>query len=128
VKLMVPLTVEPTGALAGRATVVLTSACVAVMVAVAMLLLGVGSGVVLVTLAVLVIRPEALLASCTVSVTVAVVLAAKLAVVAVICAVLVFSVNPPDWLALSSVTPAGSTSVRVTFCAVLGPALKTTML
>jgi hypothetical protein len=124
----VPVTVVPGTALAGKARVTLMSTSgLAVMVAVLMLLLGVGSGVVLVTLAVLVIRPEALLANCTTSVTVAVALAAKLATLAVTWPVLVFKLSPPDWLALSKVTPAGKTSLTVTFCATLGPALLTTM-
>ena len=87
---------------------------------------GVGSGVVLVTWATLAIAPEAVLAACTVKVMVANVLEARLATVPVTALVLVLKLRPLA-LALTRLTPAGSASVTVTFCAALGPALKTTM-
>ena len=70
--------------------------------------------------------PEAVLAACTVKVMVANVLDAKLAAVAVTALVLVLRLRPLA-LALTKLMPAGSASVTVTFCAALGPALKTTM-
>ncbi len=106
--------------------VICKSATVIVTVVVLMLLVGVGSGVVLVTWATLAIAPEAVVAACTVKVIVAVVLAAKLALVPVTAPVLVDRLKPLA-LALTRLMPAGKASVTVTFCAALGPALKTTM-
>jgi hypothetical protein len=106
--------------------VICRSATVMVTVVVERLLVGVGSGVVLVTWATLAMAPEAVVAACTVKVMVAKPLAAKLAVVPVTAPVLVLKLKPVA-VALISVMPAGRASVTVMVLAVLGPALKTTM-
>ena len=106
--------------------VICRSASVTVTVVVEMLLDGVASGVVLVTWATLAMEPLAVEAACTVKVMVAKLLALKLVTVPVTALELVASVKPVA-VALSKLMPAGRASVTVTFCAALGPPLKTTM-
>ena len=127
----VAVTMTPAVALAGKATVVLTSASGAIVaVTVEMLLVAVGSGVVLVTLAKLVTATLWLVALDRLTITVMVAWPTPmLAAVAVKPKVLVTSVKLPAafTLALTKLTPAGSTSVTVTLAAALGPALPTTI-
>jgi hypothetical protein len=92
------------------------------------LLVGVGSGVVLVTLAVFVYPSVALVALLMLTTTVndAVAPLARLATVPVTALPLLLT-NSPLPFTLSTFSPAGTTSVTVTFTAVLGPALPTTI-
>ena len=122
----VAVTTAPAVAFAGITTVVLTSANGAIVaVTVEMLLVGVGSGVVLVISAWLVVCSVWLVVLLTLTTkTTVVVPTFKLAAVAVMPAVLVTSVNEPlALLALISLMLPGNTSVTVTLAAALGPAL-----
>ena len=87
------------------------------------LLLGVGSGVVLVTLTLFVRLPVGALDSSTVRVIEPEKPLAIVALVAVRLVVLVCKLMPLVVVALTKVKPAGSTSVSVTFWAADGPAL-----
>ncbi len=125
-KLAVPLTTVLTGALTGKPTkLALTSARLTTgTTSVVVLLPGVGSGVVLVPAAVLVTLPLAELLTVTLTIRVSVWPIAKLVVVAPTEAPTTVVVPPALLLlALTNVSPAPSTSVKVTLCAALGPRL-----
>ena len=122
----VAVTTAPAVALAGSATVVLTSANGAsVAVTVETLLVGVGSGVLLVIEAWLVVCSVWLVVLLTLTTkTTVVVPTFKLTAVAVMPAVLVTKLNEPlALLALIRLMLPGNTSATVTVPAALGPAL-----
>jgi hypothetical protein len=125
----VALTTVPAVAFAGRVTTVATSASGAtVTVTEPVLFVGVLSGVVLVTLAVLVYTSAALpvLLMLTTMVSVAVAPLARLATVALTLLPALVALTPSP-LTLKTFSPAGTTSLTVTLAAVLGPALTTTI-
>ena len=120
------VTTEPAVALAGSATVVLTSANGAIVaVTVETLLVGVGSGVLLVIVAWLVVCSVWLVVLLTLTTKLIVVVPTlKLTAVAVIPVVLVTKLNEPlALLALINLMLPGNTSATVTVPAALGPAL-----
>ena len=122
----VAVTTAPAVALAGSATVVLTSANGAIVaVTVETLLVGVGSGVLLVIEAWLVVCSVWLVVLLTLTTkTTVVVPTFKLTAVAVMPAVLVTKLNEPlALLALIRLMLPGNTSATVTVPAALGPAL-----
>ena len=94
---------------------------------VAVLLPGVGSLTVLVTVALLPMLPVAVLLTKATTVIVTVLLTLRVAIVPVTLLPLLASVRPPAWLKLSTLKVVGTTSVIVTPVAALGPAFVTTI-